>query len=56
MSEREPIRRVDWDAEKAAKEHAAFHNAKATEGKDYSTLRLTLRDLKFLYDIGVSCE
>ena len=53
VSEREPIRRVDWDA---AKTKTAPPPAPKPEPRDYTRLRLTLQDLKFLYDIGVSCE
>lgn len=75
MSDREPIRRVDWDAAKAQSFKEGWNGArdyytqrvivkaleepakpKAAPPRDYSQLRLTLKDLKFLYEIGVSCE
>lgn len=54
MSDREPIQRIDFDALKA--QGKPFTLPAKPPLKDYSVLRLTLRDLKFLYDIGVSCE
>jgi hypothetical protein len=60
MSDREPIRRVDWDAIKSLMtkilEHEHVPEPKPQPKRDYSVLRLTMYDLKFLYDIGVSCE
>lgn len=77
MSEREPIRAIDWDAEKAIRnaitaagdstrllmdmlrdytlnQRILAKNSQPFE--KYDSARLTLQDLKFLYDCGISCE
>lgn len=75
MSDREPIRRIDWDADKAnaRSQYLAGCVLKALEGwklneripeptknsqvfEKYDSATLTLQDLKFLYDCGISCE
>lgn len=75
MSDREPIRRIDRDADKtnARNQYLALCVLKALEGRKlneripepaknsqvfekYDSAMLTLQDLKFLYDCGISRE